>query len=151
MKKLFSADYNDSSISVGLLVLRIGIGVLMLLHGVPKMAGLFSDGPVQFPSVLGLSSELSLSLAVFAEVICSVLLLVGFGTRIATIPLIITMLVAVLYIHGNDPFAKQEMGIHYLLVYVLLLITGAGKYSLDHLLASTKRVPATKVAVYHSY
>lgn len=149
MKKLISADYNSNSISMALLILRVGIGVLMLVHGVPKMVGLFSDGPVQFASLFGMSAQLSLGLAVFAEVVCSVLLIVGFGTRIATIPLIITMLVAVLYIHANDPFTKQEMGIHYLLAYVLLLITGAGKYSLDHLIANKKTTATQTVAVYN--
>jgi putative oxidoreductase len=150
MKKLFSSEYSSNNISMALLVLRVGIGVLMLIHGVPKMAGLFSDGPVQFPSVLGMTPEISLSLAVFAEVICSVLLIVGFGTRLATIPLIITMLVAVLYIHGNDPFANQEIGIHYLLAYVLLLITGAGKYSLDNLLTNNKISATQRVPAYNS-
>ena len=112
------------------------------------MAGLTADGPVAFPSVLGLSPELSLSLAVFAEVICSVLLIVGFGTRLATIPLMTTMLVAVFYIHLNDPFVKQEMGLHYLLAYVVLFITGPGKLSLDYLLANRK-LPAAKATNLH--
>jgi putative oxidoreductase len=134
MKKLFSSTYKDGSINTALLLIRIGIGALMLVHGLPKMANLFSEGPVQFASVFGLSAEISLGMAVFAEVLCSIFLIVGFGTRLATIPLIVTMLVAVFYIHAVDSFNKQELGIHYLLAYVLLLITGAGKYSLDHLL-----------------
>jgi putative oxidoreductase len=44
------------------------------------------------------------------------------------------MLVAVLYIHSADPFAKQEPGIQYLVLYVILFITGSGKYSIDYLL-----------------
>lgn len=136
MKKSFSASYKNSGVDTALLLTRISIGVLMLVHGLPKMATLFSGDPIQFPPVFGLSPVLSLGLAVFAEVFCSVLLLVGLGTRLATIPLIITMLIAAVYIHGNDPFAKQELAIHYLLAYVILLITGAGKYSLDHLLQS---------------
>ena len=150
MKKLFSTDYNSNTISTALLVLRIGIGVLMLVHGLPKMAGLLSGDPVAFPALFGMSAEVSLSLTVFAEVFCSFLLIVGFGTRIATIPLIITMLVAVLYVHGNDPFAKQELGMLYLLAYVLLLITGAGKYSLDYLV-TTKKITLTRRVVYHAY
>ncbi len=58
----------------------------------------------QFPAILGMSGELSLTLTVFAEIICSVFILFGLGTRLAVIPLIITMLVAVLYIHSSDPF-----------------------------------------------
>src|SRR5215203_4621475 len=134
MKKLFSTNHNVQNIDLVILIVRVSIAALMLSHGLPKMASFLADGPVQFPGLFGLSSELSLTLAVFAEVICSVLILVGFGTRLATIPLIITMLIAVVYIHAADPFAKQELGIHYLLVYGMLFLTGSGKYSVDYLL-----------------
>ena len=150
MKQLFSTDYKTNTVNTALLVLRIGIGVLMLVHGLPKMAALLSGEPVAFPALFGMSARVSLSLTVFAEVFCSFLLIVGFGTSIATGPLISTMLVAVLYVHGNDPFAKQELGMLYLLAYVLLLLTGAGKYSLDHLTTS-KKINFTKRIVYHPY
>ena len=149
MKKIFSADTDNNNIHLALLILRVGVGLLMLSHGIPKMAGLVADGPVQFPSVFGFGAELSLTLAVFAEVICSVLLIVGFGTRIASVPLIVTMVVAVFFIHANDPFARQEMGLHYLLGYVMLLIAGAGKYSIDYLLVN-KRIPAGKLSMSRS-
>ena len=82
---------------------------------------------------MGMSAELSLGLAVFAEVFCSLFLLIGFATRLAVIPLIIIMLVAVLFIHSADPFAVKEPAFHYLLVYVVLLFTGSSKYSIDYL------------------
>lgn len=64
-----------------------------------------------------------LNLAVFAEVVCSMLILFGVGTRLATIPLMFTMLVAVLYIHSADQLAKKEVAILYLLAYVILFFT----------------------------
>jgi putative oxidoreductase len=133
MKKLLNVTSHSPAVDTAVLIARVGIGALMLTHGIPKMAMLFSGGPVQFPPVLGLSAGLSLGLAVFAEVICSILLLAGLATRLAVIPLIITMLVALFSIHGADPLAKQEPALHYLLVYVVLLLTGSGKYSLDYL------------------
>ena len=99
---------------------------------------LFSGTPVQFPAMMGMSPEFSLGLAVFAEVFCSVLLIAGFATRLAVVTLIITMLVAALIIHGEDPFGKQESSLQYLLVYVLLFFTGSGKYSIDYLLQSKR-------------
>ncbi len=88
-----------------------------------------------------MSPELSLGLTVFSEVLCSVLIFIGLGTRFAAIPLLFTMLVAVLYIHGADPFIKKELGVHYSVAYLVLLITGSGRYSIDHLL-SQKRLSA---------
>jgi len=134
MKKLLSVNPSSNVIDLILLLTRVGIATLMLVHGLPKMFMLFSGQPIQFPPVMGMSAELSLGLAVFAEVLCSVLLLVGLGTRFAAVPLIITMLTAVLLIHGADPFGKKELGIHYLLTYVVLFLAGSGRYSLDYIL-----------------
>lgn len=143
MKRLFNVEHQSSNIDIALLILRVVIGGLMLVHGFPKMLTLFSGEPIQFPALIG-TPELSMAMAVFAEVVCSLLIIFGLGTRLATIPLIITMLVAVFLVHGADPFAKQEMGIHYLLAYVVLLITGSGKYSIDQLL--TTRQPGLAFA-----
>lgn len=134
MKKLLRVNNATPTIDMALLIARIGIAALMLIHGIPKMVILFSEAPVQFPAVLGIPAELSLTLTVFAEVVCSVFILAGCATRLATMPLIITMLVAVFVIHIGDPFAKQEPALYYLLVYIVLLLAGSGKYSIDYLL-----------------
>jgi putative oxidoreductase len=139
MKKILNVHSTSTGIDIAILIARVGIAALMLTHGLPKMAMLFSGEPVQFPALFGLSAELSLSLAVFAEVLCSIFLLTGFGTRLAVIPLITTMVVALFFIHAADPFAQQEPASQYLLVYVILLFTGSGKYSIDYLL---QRKPA---------
>ena len=144
MKSLFKVDHHSTNVDLAVLILRVSIAVLMLVHGLPKMLMLLSGEPVQFPALVG-SPEVSLALAVFAEVVCSLLILVGLGTRLATIPLIITMLVAVLYVHGADPFTKQEMGLHYLFAYLVLLITGSGKFSLDQVVTKSNPAFAYKV------
>ena len=138
IRSFLSSDYRQNNLDIALLILRVGIGSLMLVHGLPKLTSLMAGGPLQFPGVFGMSPGLSLALTVFAEVVASVFIIVGLGTRLATIPLIITMLVAVFFIHSQDPFAKQELGLLYLLPYVLLLITGGGRLSLDGLLWNRK-------------
>lgn len=97
------------------------------------------SGASQFGDPLGLGSELSLALTVFAEFVCAILLILGLATRLATIPLIITMVVAGFIVHGNDPFGKKEMALLYLAVYFVLLITGPGKYSLDNSLGGKRK------------
>ena len=62
---------------------------------------------------------------------CSIFLILGLWTRLALMPLIITMLVAVFIVHGADPFAKKELGLMYLIGYISIFIAGAGKYSID--------------------
>ena len=133
MKNITNIDYSKDSVSISLLILRVGVAVMMLVHGIPKLQMLFS-GDIQFPGVMGMSPTFSLTLAVLAEVLCSVLILIGLFTKVAVVPLIITMLTAVFLIHGGDPFATQELGILYLLVYSALLMLGSGKFSIDAIL-----------------
>ena len=80
---------------------------------------------------IGLGSTVSLSLAIFAELICSALLILGLGTRAILIPLIITMITAAFIAHGADPLGDKEPSLMYLIGYVSIFIMGAGKYSLD--------------------
>ena len=134
MKEIVRVNKAATATHVALLIARVGIAALMLTHGFPKLLLLFSDAAVQFPPVMGMSAKLSLSLTVFAEVFCSVLILAGFATRLAVIPLAVTMLVAVLLIHAADPFSAKEPALHYLLVYLVLFFAGSGKYSMDYIL-----------------
>lgn len=114
------------------LLLRIVFGGAMILgHGWPKLLKILGDGPVTFGDPIGIGSLPSLFLAIFAEVLCAALLMIGWMTRISCIPLIITMVVAVFVVHINDPFSKMEMGLLYLTAYLSIFILGPGKYSLD--------------------
>lgn len=120
--------------SLGLLIIRFGFGFMMLFgHGWIKWMN-FSLMSSSFPDPLGIGHANSMSLAIFAEVLCSLLVLVGFLTRTALIPLIITMLIAFFSVHGDDPFAMRELSMVYLLVFLTLLFTGPGNYSVDHYL-----------------
>ena len=114
---------------LGLLCLRLGLGIIMLVaHGLPKLDRFPGTN---FPDPLGLGSQPTYMLAIGAEIICSVFVILGLWTRLALMPLIITMLTAVLLVHGYDPFAKKELGLLFLIGYISLFLTGAGRYSID--------------------
>lgn len=115
-----------------LLFLRVTIGGLMLVrHGWPKLVKLFTQSPIQFADPFHIGNAASLGLTVFAEFLCAFLVIIGLETRWATIPLSITMLVAAFVIHWPDPFKRKEFALIYLICFIFLAITGAGKYSLD--------------------
>ena len=138
MKKfLFQTKINASVIQLALLLIRLSSGGFMLTHGYPKLERLL-DGNFRFGDPLGLGPEVSLFLTVFAEVLCAVLIMLGLGTRLAVIPLIIAMSVAAFVSHGADPFARKELALFYLVSYVILLLTGSGKISVDYLLGRKK-------------
>jgi putative oxidoreductase len=118
---------------LGLLVVRLLAGGMMLTHGIPKIGRLLGEGPVKFADPFGLGPEISLIMAIFAEVVCAALIMLGFKTRLATIPLMITMLVAAFYAHWDDPFGKKELPLLYFAVFLGILVVGGGKFSLDSL------------------
>ena len=129
---------SDLSTSLGLLVLRLGAGgFLLAAHGWGKLIG-FSDLAGRFPDPIGLGSGISLTLAVFAEAICSLLLVLGLGTRFAAIPPLITMLVAAFVVHGSDPWAKKEFALLYAIPFLTLIFTGGGRFALERFVASIR-------------
>lgn len=132
-----SPDLNSTAAHLAILILRIGIIALLWTHGIPKLIMIIS-GNFQFPDPVGIGSILSLVLSAFAEGICVIFILVGLGTRLATIPLIINMSVAAFIQHAGDPIGTREKALLYLLVFVVLLFAGAGRFSLDHKLYSRR-------------
>ena len=120
---------------IGLLVLRLSIGLMMSFgHGLAKVSQFFSGGEIQFADPIGIGTNLSFYLVGTTEFFISLIVVVGLFTRFATIPLIFTMLVAVLVVHSSGPFAEKEIALLYLVPFVTLLLTGPGKISLDYLI-----------------
>lgn len=117
--------------SVGLLILRLALGLFMAgLHGWGKLTKV-ANGDMGFADPMGIGQGPSLVLATGAEFACSILLVLGLFTRLACIPLIVTMAVAAFIVHGNDPWGDKELAYLYLAGYLTLLFTGPGKFSVD--------------------
>lgn len=125
--------------NIGKLIIRLCSGALILTHGIPKIGRLFGEGPVRFADPFGLGPEISLTLAIFAEVICVILIMIGFKTRLASIPLMITMLTAAFYAHADDPFGTKEKPLLFFVLFLATLILGSGEYSIDGLMKNKKR------------
>ncbi|WXT99284.1 DoxX family protein [Seonamhaeicola sp. MEBiC1930] len=119
-------NFND----LALLILRIGSGGLMFTHGIPKVSKLF-ETPIKFSDPLGVGDTTSLILTLIGEVVAPLFIIIGFKTKLAAIPAIITMFVAAFVIHLSDPIGKKEKAILYLICYVVIFLVGAGKYSID--------------------
>ena len=123
--------YRPAQIDIGLLVLRLGLGLMMAFgHGWGKLMG-FAERSASFSDPLGVGSVLSMGLTVFAEFFCALAVALGLFTRAAVIPLVITMMVAAFVIHGADPWGKKEFAMLYLVPLLTILLAGPGKYSLD--------------------
>jgi len=130
---------NAKNTDIALLLLRLSFGGAMLYgHGLGKLNRLFSGEEISFFDPFGIGPAASLALVVFAEFLCSILVALGLFTRLAVIPLIITMIVAVFVANAGEPFGKIEKGLLFLMTFVALLFSGAGAYSIDALIKNRR-------------
>ena len=129
------------NIDVTLLILRLYSGFFMAFyHGLPKLQK-FSTLSTRFADPLMVGSFTSLLLVIFAELFCSIMVMLGFAIRLSVIPLIFTMSVAVFIIHAGDPMFKKELALSYLIFYVAIFIGGSGKFSVK----LSKYIPKNKI------
>jgi putative oxidoreductase len=152
-------DRHEIAASIGLLILRVGIGGFLLTHGWGKLQMLRAGQFEMMGDPIGLGSRLSLWLVMFAEFVCSLLVMAGLATRFAALPVVFAMGVAAFVAHGHDPwtmeaaarlfFAGQtkmilakEPALIFLIVFLALAFTGAGRFSLDALMPWWRRKPA---------
>ena len=130
MKKLFSTKYSAGAFNLAMFLLRVGLGVMMIPNGYNKLVN-FAKYKNDFINFLGLGGTVSLALVVFAELFCAGLLVLGLFTRLAAIPLIITMLVAAIEAHNADFFGEGQHAGLFALGFLVVFILGPGRISVD--------------------
>ena len=130
--KLMTSKYSEPSVSVALLILRVVAGSSMLMnHGIKKLSN-FSDMAAKgFADPFNIGVKASLGLTIFAEAFCAAFIILGLFTRLASLPLIIAMAVALFFAHGGEFFGDGEMAGLFLTIFAVLFLMGPGKYSLD--------------------
>lgn len=113
------------------LLMRLTFGGFMLYgHGWGKWQS-YAVSSGSFPDPLGIGNATSMALAIFAEVFCSIAVMLGFATRFALLNLITTMVVAAFIVHRNFPFDEKELALMYMSIYIVMFILGPGRYSVD--------------------
>lgn len=129
---LFGGDGGSSATAdLGLLLVRIFAGLaLAFAHGVgklppsePFLAGVAEMG-FPLPVLFGWAAAL-------AEFAGGILIALGLLTRPAALFVAITMAVAAFIRQAGAPFGERELALLYGTVAVTLLLTGAGRYSID--------------------
>ena len=120
----------------GLLLLRIGLGVMFFYHGWPKLSG----GPDKWIAVGGAMSSVGITflpifwgfMAAATETVGAVLLVLGFLFRPACILLTITMGVALMmHLKAGDGFTTWSHPAELGIVFLSLILIGAGRFSVD--------------------
>ncbi len=129
-KCLFPGNKYNTIVSVALLILRIAFAGMLATHGWAKL----TNFPATAEGFSAMGGAPVAALVVFAEFFCALGVVVGLLYRLALIPIIINMAVAFFVAHGAKLIGEQngEMAFLYLVVFVALILTGPGKYALDH-------------------
>ena len=129
---LFPQSFRGKGVSFLILCLRVFFGVMFFTHGLDKLAN-FNELSQTFPDVLGFGSYMSLMVSIFCEFCCSLFLIAGLMVRITVIPMIISMAVAFFDVH-DGMFPQGELALIYLIMFLILYITGPGRFSIDYLI-----------------
>lgn len=137
MLKIFSTRYPAGAFHFAMLLLRLVFAGFLLTHGFQKLSN-FQETAGHMPHFLGMSQTATTALVIFAEFFCSLFLILGLFTRILSIPVIFSMAYIVI-VMGNGTLQKSELAILYLTGFIILLLLGPGRYSLDNMLSGKKR------------
>jgi putative oxidoreductase len=129
---LFPRQFRGKGVSLLLLALRAFFGVMILCHGLDKLYN-FEALSFTFPDIFGFGSYTSLMLVIFTEFCCSLFLIFGLLVRLSLIPMILVMAVAFFDVH-DAAFPAGEPAFIYLILLIILFISGPGKYSIDYLI-----------------
>jgi putative oxidoreductase len=131
MKKFLSTDYSQSAFNLATLLLRVGFGLLICIdHGLAKLMH-FSNQEAIFFDPFHIGHRWSLVLTLFAEVFCSILLVLGLFTRVAALVLVIEMAVAAVLFHKGQSLSLHEPALLYLAAFFSILLVGPGRISVD--------------------
>jgi putative oxidoreductase len=132
--------------NIALLLIRIVFAGSMLYgHGLSKLYRLidgtawdFIFGFIPYPSFniswtnpIFIGDVPTLILAVFSEFLAPLFILIGYKTKIFSFFPAATMFVAAFIVHLSDPFARKEKAILFLIGFIVIMMMGPGKYSID--------------------
>ncbi|MCA1030759.1 DoxX family protein [Bacillus timonensis] len=135
-------------VNVGILLIRITVGLTLAGHGVQKLFGWFGgpglkEAGVHFETVGIYPGEQMALAAGLLECIGGLMLALGLLTPIGSLMIIVTMLMAILKVHGPNGYWMNQKGFEYNLLIIVAsfacILIGAGRYSIDYLLSSRRR------------
>ncbi len=131
IKEIFFSDPGSPLNNAALLVYRILLAIeLFRVHGMKKFKGKKGQGE-NIPNPLKLPAGLNNFVAIFAEIIAPFLIIAGIGTRLVVLPVIGITAIGYFIVHRKDNIEVRDIPYMYTLSFLLLLILGAGTYSID--------------------
>ncbi|MHC8326189.1 DoxX family protein [Pseudomonas sp. LB1P83] len=126
-----TSQWDERALDLGLLFLRVSGGVFLLwVHGLPKLLNYSAQLQViEDPFHVG--ANVTLMLAIFAEVLCPLLIIAGVLVRLACLPVLSLLLVALLIVHPQWSLEEGQFGWLLLILFTSLFIAGPGRLALN--------------------
>lgn len=123
---------NESkSQALGLLFLRVSASLFLLwVHGLPKLLD-YSQQLTLIEDPFHLGANVTLCLAIGAEVLCPLLIIAGVWVRLACLPILAVLLVALLVVHPEWSLFEGQFGWLLLILFSSILIAGPDRLALD--------------------
>lgn len=143
LKRIYFWSVGYSYTNLGRLFLRLFVGVMLLHFGVIQWIN-FEELAPDFPAVMGMSPEVSMTVLIAIEIVCSIFIMIGFMMRIMTIPPFIAMAIAEHYLlfdylHEYGWMLSWHnpgyLPVMFLAIFFFLLLVGPGKISCDYFLS----------------
>lgn len=130
----------ERQVSLGLLVLRLGGGGLLIYGRAWENLEMLRLGHIVFPDPFGVGAEMSWAVAMFAEFLCSVFVMLGILTRLTAFPPLMAMLLLAAVLPAGTPWSDRAVFLLHALPFLVLTFTGAGDYSFDTRIVSPQSV-----------
>lgn len=124
------ARFAASSTDIGLLFLRVAASVLVLIvHGLPKIQHYRREAAaIEDPFHFG--RKVTIAFAIFAEVLCPILVMAGFATRLSALPVMAVTAIALLRVHPEWTIDQAQFAWMLLIQFGTIAIAGPGRYAL---------------------
>ena len=141
MKEYLKSFFESKNSDTALLILRLVIGISFAVHGYPKI----SAGVEMWTKLGGAMSHIGIELipvfwgfwAAFFEFFGGIFLILGVATRFASVGMAFTMFIAaMLHFSNGDPINRILHPLELMAVGVFFLLSGPGRYSIDHLITN---------------
>jgi putative oxidoreductase len=136
MKKLIKKAINPYPrplvFDCGILLLRVAVSLeIAIVHGFKKI-GVGVAQAENIPNPLHLPEAFNSVFAIAANIIFPFFVLIGLFTRLATLPTLAVTLTGYFVVHWNDSLLQRDTPFIYSLIFLVILILGPGKYSIDN-------------------
>lgn len=128
------SDLGSHAANYIIFIFRVLVSIeLIVVHGLKKL-GIGTDTAEMVPNPFKLPYLLNEFLAITANVICPLFIIVGFGTRFASIPIVIVTLTGYFFVHSSGTLMERDIPFMYTMAFLLITFTGGGRYSVDNII-----------------